>query len=277
MRPLRLLLALISLLAAAGEAFAADPTYRIGPRDLLEIRVLQLPEMNVERRVSDEGTIDLPLLGSIAAAGLTEGGLRDEIRRLVEERYLQRETASVSVSVKEFRSRPISVLGAVQRPGPLEFPGRWTLLEALTAAGGLGADHGERIVILRRAVNGLSDQLTIEVDALMLRGDARVNIPVLANDVINVPAATTVTIFLVGEVRTPGAVSFKSNERITFLTALARAGGLTDRASRKVTVRRKTGEREEEIPLDARRILEGKDPDVELRQGDVIVVRESFF
>jgi len=251
--------------------------YRVGPRDLLAVEVLQVPELNVERRVREDGTIVLPLLGEVEVEGLTEEGVRLKLKTLLESKYMQRQAAEVSVVVKEFRSRPISVIGAVKQPGPLSFPGRWTLLEALTAAGGLASDHGETIYVLRRADNGLTDQVAIPVADLMLRADPRANIPIFANDLINVPPAVSVTIFLVGEVRSPGAVKFQSDERITMLTALARAGGLTDRAARKVTIRRQGGGRQQEIEVDAKRILAGKDPDVDLQDGDVVVVKESFF
>lgn len=270
------------LLAASGGSHAQSQggtaNYRVGPKDLLEVQVLQVPELNVERRVSEDGTITLPLVGDVEVAGLTESEVRIKLKTLLESKYLQSQAASVSVIVKEFRSRPISVLGAVANPGPLAFPGRWTLLEALTAAGGLSGEHGDTIHVLRRASNGLTDQVAIPVEELFFRADPRVNIPIFANDLINVPAAVNVTIFCLGEVRSPGAVSFKSTDRITFLTTIARAGGLTDRAARKVTIRRRTEDgQEREIVVDAKAILAGREPDVELQQGDVVVVKESFF
>ncbi|HRC84101.1 MAG TPA: polysaccharide biosynthesis/export family protein [Thermoanaerobaculia bacterium] len=272
------LLAVWASLSFASPLAAAQPNYRVGPKDLLEIQVSQVPELNVERRVSETGVINLPMVGDLEVRNLTESEIRAKLKQLLETNYLQREAASVSVVIKEFRSQPISVIGAVQNPGPLAYPGRWTLLEALTAAGGLVADHGDTIHVLRRAGNGLTDQLSIRVDDLLTRGDPRANIPIFANDLINVQPALTITVFLVGEVRTPGAVSFRSNERITFLTALARAGGLTERASREAVIRRRLDSgAEREIKVDAKRVLSGKDPDVELKGGDVIVVKESFF
>ncbi len=249
----------------------------MGPKDLLEIQVLGVSELNGERRVSEDGKINLPLIGDFEVAGLTDSEVRVKLKTLLESKYLQNQAASVSVVIKEFRSRPISVIGAVQTPGPLSFPGRWTLIEALTAAGGLVGDHGNVVHVLRRAENGLTDQVEIPVDALLLRADPRANIPIFANDLINVPAAISVTVFIVGEVKVPGALAFKSTERITVLTALARAGGLTDRAARTVLIRRQGKGGEQEITADAKRILAGKDPDVELQQGDVVVVKEAFF
>ena len=132
--------------------------YRIGPKDLIEIKVFEVPELNIERRVSEEGTINLPLIGDVPVKGLTDVELAARLKALLESKYVQR--ASVSVQVREFRSAPISVIGAVKQPGNLAFSGRWTLLEALSAAGGLTEDHGDKIYVLRRAENGLSDQIS---------------------------------------------------------------------------------------------------------------------
>jgi polysaccharide export outer membrane protein len=200
------------------------------------------------------------------------------LKALLETKLLQR--ASLSVEVLEFRSKPISVLGAVNHPGPLEFSGRWTLLEAITAAGGLGGAHGGRIYVLRRADNGLSDQVVIDANDLLVRADPKVNIPIFANDLINVPGAVEVTIYCLGEVAQPGAIAFRSTERLTLLAAIARAGGLTDRAASRILIKRSAGAggtAGRELTADYKRILAGKDPDVELEEGDVIVVKESFF
>lgn len=283
MRVIAVSLLLAGLLASTGSAALAQGEvtgtgYRVGARDLLEVQVPQITELvSVERRVGEDGKINLPLLGDVIVVGLTDVEVRDRIRLLLEAKFVQPGAATVSVLLKEFRSRPISVIGAVKQPGPLAFPGRWTLLEALTAAGGLTPDHGEIILILRRASNGLTDQISVDVDDLLLRGVERANLPIFANDLINVPAASTITIFFVGEVRNPGAISFKSTERISMLTALARAGGLSDRASRTVVVRRQIGNRQQEIEIDAKKLLAGRTADIELRDGDVVVVKEAFF
>jgi polysaccharide export outer membrane protein len=275
--------AFAALLASAAPAAAqsalppnASQTYRVGARDMLDIRVFEIPEMNVQRRVSEDGTISLPPLADLAVAGLTEAEIAEKLKTLLESKYAQR--ATVEVSVQEIRSRPISVIGAVKQPGSLPFSGRWTLLEALTATGGVAENHGSVLYVLRRADNGLSDQVAISVDDLLVRADPRVNIPLFANDLINLPEAIEVTLYCLGAVQHPGAVTFKSTERITLLAAIARAGGLTDRAARKIRVKRSdaaAGAPETEV--DYKRILAGTDADIELRQGDVVVVKESFF
>ncbi|MEA2602891.1 MAG: polysaccharide biosynthesis/export protein VpsN [Acidobacteriota bacterium] len=266
---------LLLLCAAAGRAQGKDPTYRIGPRDLISVHVDEDAKLNGDRRVAEDGTVNLSLLGDVPAAGKTTAELAVLLKKLWEDKYMQR--ASVDVQVLEFRSRPISVIGAVKQPGNLGFSGRWTLLEALTAAGGLTENHGNVAYILRRADNGLSDQVTIDLDDLLLRGDPKLNIPIYANDLINVPGTVEITIYCLGQVGKPGALVFKSSERITILTAIAHAGGLTDRASNKILIKRAAGgSGPSDLTIDFKKILAGKEIDVELRQGDVIVVKESF-
>jgi polysaccharide export outer membrane protein len=282
---LRRLAAVAALAAALAPALVAQPAapvtppeagYRLGPRDLVRIRVFEVPELNVESRVSETGAVTLPLIGDVPASGLTEKEFEARLEGLLEERYVNR--ASVSVEVVEFRSRPITVIGAVRQPGHLAFPGGWTLLDALAAAGGLADNHGDLIYVMRRADNGLSDQVAIPVDDLFVRGDPDSNLPIRANDLIHVPPRVEVSVYCLGEVRQPGAIVFKSTDRITLLAVLARAGGLTDRASKKVRIKRRAGEGlGAETVVDYRRVLAGEQPDPELEAGDVVVVKEAFF
>ena len=277
----RSLVTVLVLLAGALSALEAQvepatATYRLGPKDLVRIRVFEVPELNVETRISETGSANLPLIGDVPASGLTETEFATRLKELLESRYVNR--ASVSVQVVEFRSRPITVIGAVKSPGNRAFPGRWTLLDALAAAGGLVENHGDLIYVLRRAENGLSDQVEIPVDALFVAGDPEVNVPIRANDLINVPARVDISVYCLGEVRQPGAITFRSTDRITLLAVLARAGGMTERASKRVLVRRRKGDDlSEEIVVDYKRILAGKEPDIELGEGDVVVVKESLF
>jgi protein involved in polysaccharide export with SLBB domain len=146
----------LAVLAAAASAAAQAPVatadYRLGPRDGVEIEVFEVPELNTELRVADDGSITLPVLGPVPAAGLTAGELAEEIQRRLEADYVNR--ATVRVALTEVLSKTVTVLGAVARPGALGHPGTWTLLEALNAAGGLTADHGNHVRIQRRAANG---------------------------------------------------------------------------------------------------------------------------
>jgi polysaccharide biosynthesis/export protein len=285
MKQIAVLLSVVSCLAflagaappaSAAQDGGAPASYRIGPRDLLSVVVFEDDKLSGERRVAENGTINMPLLGDVPVTGKTTAEIALQLKRLLEEKWMQR--ASVDVQIREYRSRPISVLGAVQNPGNLSFSGRWTLLEALTAAGGLANNHGRFVLILRRADNGLSDQISIDLDDLLVRGDPRANIPIFGNDLINVPPAVDLTVYCLGEVMRPGALTFKSSERVTVLAAIAHAGGLTDRAANKILVKRaRPDDGPAEITMDYKRVLAGKEADVELRSGDVVVIKESFF
>lgn len=266
---------LSGVVPAAGQQ-GPGTAYRIGPRDVVAIQVFEEPELNGELRVNEDGTIRLPLVGNVEAEGLTEDELAAHLKAVLEESLLQR--ASVSVEVVEFLSRPVSVLGAVGKPGTLGYAGRLTLIEALRQAGGLSDRHGQSIQILRRAPNGLTDQVTIPAEGLMGRADPDLNIPIFANDLITVPAVEEITVYLLGEVSSPGSITFRRTERITLLTALARAGGLSERASNKIRIQRREGSGPaRDLIVRYKRIVAGEDPDPELRHGDVIIVKESFF
>lgn len=250
--------------------------YSIGPKDLLEIRVLEVPELNVERRVSDGGFLDLPIVGQIPVSGMTATDVRDRVQSLLMAKYVNR--ADVSVTVKEFASKPVSIVGAVHKPGSLNISGRWYMLQAISAAGGLTETAGKRIFVLRQAANGLSDTLEIKTDDLLRNNTAQWNILLLPGDTVNIPARRLVRVFCLGEVKTAGALEFDSDDRISLLSVIAKAGGLTDRASNSIRIKRPGPDgKDKEILVNYRRIVAGKDPDPLLKADDVLIVKESFF
>lgn len=268
--------ALVGVLAAApavAQSESAYPGYRIGPRDVVRVEVLEDESLALDRaRVNDEGAIELLHVGAVVIAGLTEA----EARAAVEEslgRYLQR--ATVKLEILEFRSKPITILGGVNRPGPLDVSGRWTLLDAIMEAGGPATNAGKTVLINRRAANGLSDQLTIDLQALLDGSDPTADVPLIANDLVTVSVAKEATVFCIGELTAAGAITFGGNEKVTLLAAIAKAGGLTDRAANKILVRR--SETGEEIVVSWKRLLAGTAPDVPLYEGDFVIVKESFF
>jgi len=269
---------LLAALMASTGVFAEDVSgeYRVGPRDLLEIKVIEIPELNVERRVSDGGTISLPMVGDFPVSGLTAAEVRSGLETLLKSKYVNR--ADVSVVIKEFANKPISILGAVQRPGALNVSGRWFLLQAISAAGGLTEAAGRKIYILRKRENGSSDILEVRTDDFLRGASETWNIPIYPGDVVNIPARSTVRIFCIGEVKTPGTVELSTDDRITLLSVVAKAGGLTDRASKKIRIKRRDASgRDVETVYDYKRILAGKDSDPVLSGNDVVVVKESFF
>lgn len=268
---------LLIVVVSALPLFAQDSTdYVIGPKDLLEISVLEIPDLNVQRRVTDAGTIDLPLLGTFNVSGMNATQARAQLEELLRNKYVNR--ANVSVIVKEFANKPVSVVGAVTKPGSLTISGRWSLLQAISAAGGLDQTAGRKIYVLRRADNGLSDTLEIKRDDLLQSASSTWNIPILPGDVVNIPARSTVKVFCLGEVKQPGALEFDSDDRISLLSVIAKAGGLTDRASNGILIKRKGPDgKDVETKVNYKAVIAGKQPDIALKADDVVVVQESFF
>ncbi|MEO8217769.1 MAG: polysaccharide biosynthesis/export family protein [Acidobacteriota bacterium] len=250
--------------------------YKIGPKDLVEIRVIEIPELNVERRVSENGTLDLPLIGPLSINGLSTTEAARKLADLLTAQYVNR--ANVSVVVKEFANKPLSILGAVAHPGSLNISGRYSLLQAISAAGGLTENAGKKIYVIRTAENGISDTIEIKVDDLFRSANAKWNIPVLPSDVVNIPARRMVKVFCIGEVKTPGALEFDSDDRISLLSVLAKAGGLTDRASKKITITRHAENgHDTEMVVDYKDIISQHAKDPELMANDMVIVKQSFF
>ena len=277
MRRLCFALAAVFLAAqASAQESQGASSYRIGARDQIQIHVEEMEDLNKEVTVAEDGTISLPLVGTLEAQGLTEIQLATRVRTQLEAKGLRK--ATVTISVTNYRSRPVSVLGAVNTPGNHFVPGRATLLSVLMDAGGMAGSHGSQIIVRRRAENGLSDEVRIAVADLIEVGDPRVNIPIFAGDLINVPPARQLTVHLIGEVEQPGSLTFQVDQRATLLTAIARAGGLTENASKRIRIQRlsPSGERRE-ISADFRQVLNNKAPDPALQDGDLIIVKESFF
>jgi polysaccharide biosynthesis/export protein len=273
-----LVLAVIVVVATAARAQSnASEAYLLGARDLLDIRVLEVTELNVERRVTEGGMIDLPLIGQLPVAGLTADEARDRLRTLLQSKYVN--SATVSITVKEYVNKTVSVVGAVQKPGALSVSGQWDLVQVISAAGGLTASAGRKIYVSRRAENGLADTLEIKSDELFRGGSTRWNITIFPSDIIHVPSRTTVRLFCLGEVMHPGAIEFDSDDRITLLSVIAKAGGLTDRASSSIRVKRKNEDSglDEEMLLNYRRVVSGRDKDPALRPDDVVIVSSALF
>ena len=270
----------LAALALAGASAAAQETsaeYKIGPKDLLEISVLGVTEINrVVVRVSEEGRITLPLLGEIGVGDLTKFEVERKLAALAGERIVLK--PQVTVHILEYLSRRVSVVGAVENPGPFELLGRRTVLSVLSEAGGLTRDAGEEIIVIRQLPGGENTSIRISVDGLFVQGDPRLNIALEPGDVVNVPVDKTVAIYVFGQVRNPGALQVRRSSLPTLTQAIAQAGGFTDRANRKkVQVRRKDASgRELEITVNVRSILKGKRKDVPLQVNDTVHVPESL-
>ena len=141
--------------AAATLTAAATPgsnAYKIGPQDVIEVSVYQVPDLQRTVQVADSGTVNLPLVGDVQAVGRTAQEVEQDLAKKLGAKYLQ--SPQVTVSVKEFNSQRITVDGAVQKPGVYPIRGHSTLLQMVSMAGGLNAASDETNIVVFRDVNG---------------------------------------------------------------------------------------------------------------------------
>jgi polysaccharide biosynthesis/export protein len=274
---------------AAGVAGSASPArintlpgtqraeYVIGSEDLLELSVFEQPDLTRTVRVSGDGTISLPLLGVIPLSGLTTKEAEARLRDLLGEKYLT--NPQVSVFVKEAKSKKVSVVGAVEKPGTVEMLGERTLLETISEAGGLTQQAGKELYVLRPDPSGATTRIDVDLDDLMINGNPELNIPILPGDVINIPIDRILHVYVDGAVRKPGEVEYKASRPLNLLQAIAAAGGLSERASQKgiVLIRNHPDKAQEILKIDLKSIRKGKELNLVLESGDSIFVPETFF
>ena len=268
-----------------------DGGHRLGPHDVVAVAVLQAPELNTSARVSEQGDVSLPLLGPVRASGLTTTELETSIQTQLRAKYIR--DPHVTVRLTELHSQPVSLMGAVKRPGTYQLQGAGTLLEALALAGGLADDAGDMARVQRgraRASLASSGQDTgcaagdagrcqpiVEVDlkALLASRDPALNVAVGPGDVIAVQSAAVV--YVVGAIGKPGSFYVRGNDHVTVLRALALAGGVTPlAATHDAVVLRDTPQGTRvEIAVDLDAVLKGRAPDVPLEAQDVLFVPTS--
>lgn len=264
------------------------PNYLIGPEDVITIDVFDVPELSkFDAQVANDGTISVPLLGSVKAAGLTQRQLRDELDEEWGAKYLNR--PQVSLYIKDFKSRPVSVVGSVAKPGIVYLTGRRTLVEVLAMAGGLasvGAAAGKEVYVERPggfqdlpAADGLRetapDKVSIELKKLLYSQDTRLNIEIEPFDIVTVSRAGVV--YLAGAFTRPGGYVLDNKDTITALQAVAMAQGLgaNARTSEAQIIRRSNSGATTESTIDLKKILRGKAPDVTLADNDILFVPNS--
>ena len=258
---------------AVHDAANGPSDYRIGPEDLLEISVFQVKEMSNTVRVSGNGYIGLPLAGRIKAGGQTVSGLEDLVAKKLGH-YLQKPT--VSVFIKEYRSQPISVLGAVKTPKVYYATGSTHLLDVLSMAGGLSPTAGNVCIVEKVSTDGRTGHKTvIDLERLLSKGDTRLDIPLEAGDIVNVPEGGV--FFINGGVGASGSYPIKGTTTLT--QAITMAKGLSFEAMKdSIKIYRDDGKPQREvIPVKYSQILDGKRPDITLQDRDIIVVPRNGF
>lgn len=252
--------------------------YAIGEQDLLEISVFEVDQFDRTVRVSQGGVITLPLLGQIPVGGLTREEVEVEIARRLADGFVK--DPQVTVFIREYQSRKVTVTGAVNRPGSYEMLGPRTLLEMIAEAGGLTEQVGRSLQVIRQeAGTDEKERVPIDLDALLYEGDHTANILLMPGDIVYAPFEEMIDIYVNGAVQKPGAYEFRRSERVTTLQAVTRAGGGTDRANEKKAhvIRRRPDGSRQIIRVDLRKVKQGKRDDVVLEKDDIVVVPESFF
>jgi polysaccharide biosynthesis/export protein len=246
---------------------------RIGPRDVVDVKIVQDDKLNTHATVSDEGAITMPVVGKVVIGGLTQRQAEQRIQQVLESRVLNK--ADVTVQLIEFGSKPISVVGAVTHPGNVG-GSNLTLIQAITEAGGLAPGYGKSLYVIRTGMNGLNEQIAVDIDDLMVHGNPDLNLPLSPNDVINIPVEVPLTVYVWGEVTHPGKIELRRTQNPSLLQAVAAAGGPTDRAGKIVKITR-TGDKSKTISANWKRIAEGNGKDIPLQDGDTIYIKESIF
>jgi polysaccharide export outer membrane protein len=281
----------IQQLALLARAHPVDTP--IGSGDLLHIDVFDVPELSRDVRVTGSGEISYPLLPErISAAGLSPFQLESKLEQLLIENGLVSHP-QVSVFVREQFSEPVSVVGAVKNTMVYQVVRPTTLLEVLSAAGGISDDAGSVVIVTRPVRSGTprtepasapngpgpeEQKITIRLQDLLESGDSVYNIPIYGGDTISVPRAGIVYVLGFGVAQPGGYVLQNHGEQVTVLKAIALAHGLTSFAKADAAVIMRTNSatgQKDEIPVRLKQIQNRKAADVPMQSNDILYVPDS--
>jgi polysaccharide biosynthesis/export protein len=265
---------------------------RIGPEDTVTISAVDAEELSKAWRVGNSGDLNLPMVGRVHAAGLTVEELETELLTRLKKYIID---PQVVVYVSEFRSQPVTVVGAVEKPGTAQIQGANGLFDVLMLAGGpknVGNTAGNTVTVTRRAEHGTiahpnatvkdgSSVAVFTLDDVMQGRGAAASLPVRAGDVITVSDVKEQRmVYVVGEVNKPGAIELITQDRASMLRVLAVAGGLTHTAAPGSAFIRHTGSdlaQAGTTRVNVKRVMSGKSKDVALDPGDILIVPSSKF
>jgi len=283
---MRIVLALTAFLCAAAAATVARTV--LGPDDSVTIMALNVDEISKQWRIGPSGELNLPMVGRVKAAGMTADQLESEISTRLKQ-YVR--DPQVTVFVSDFKSHPVTVSGAVEKPGILQLERPTPLFAVLAEAGGV-KDAGPTVTLTRRVENGLIPVagareskdgqfsiLELPIEAVLRGNGEAANVEVRPLDTITVSQEKHPRmVFLSGEVNKPGAIELTTQDTVSLTKALAMAGGVTHTAKPGKTVIRHINSKGQETAfafVDLRKILSGKAKDLTLTDGDVIIVPSS--
>ena len=264
---------------------ATHDEYLLGPDDQVTINVMFAEELtNRLVRIDSSGYINIPFVGRIRAADLTVHQLQVALASKLSPYF---ENPSVTVNITEYGSKPVSVLGEVHKPSVLQLRGAKTLIEMLSAAGGLTPQAGSKLTITRERRWGALPLRNAHVDASgefsigdvdltsLLSGNPTENILVRPDDTITVPRAKL--IYVMGEVHRPGGFPLHDTESASALQMIALAEGplQTAKTDRARILRLQPNGQRQEIEVNLSKVLDRRDPDVPLKPDDILYVPNS--
>jgi len=258
----------------------------VGPDDTVSIVALDADEISKSWRVASSGELNLPMLGKIQAAGLTVDQLEQEVAKRMKRYYRD---PQVTVFVSEFRSQPVSVVGAVDKPGTYQLQGAKTLFQALLLSGGPKPDAGSIVTLKRSSERGTIPYpgakteedgeyqvLELDLKEVMQGQSEAASVPVQPYDVISVSDIKLPRlVHIAGEVNKPGAVELLSQDTVSLMQVLAVAGGLTRTASPGKTMIMHLNAQGVQTSLafvDLKKVMKGQAKDLDLSAGDIIIV-----
>lgn len=257
----------------------ADDTYRIQRDDVLQVTVVEDANLSRETVVAQDGTINLPVVGTITVRGLTTGELAEKIRTaLIEAQYLR--DPHVSVSIRAINRPRVAVLGMVARPGSYEFKEGETVMHAISMAGSFDPDRArlKDALLRRKRPDGTEETLPLDLEALFFKGDLSQNYRLQPDDVIFIPEDVVNRIYVLGRVARPGLYPWKHST--TVMEAINRAGGQQEKGTlSKVYIIRPNPDapdKPQRIVVNLLKLIDKGDTsqDLALQPGDTVYVPE---
>ncbi len=266
-------LGVAGVVVASGGAWAAteqpavdrSAEYLLGPGDVIRISVFQSPDLLLETRVSENGSITYPLIGNVKIGGLALSVAEAKIAKLLKDGGFVVQP-QVSILLLQIRGNQVAVLGQVNRPGryPLE-TANTRLSDMLSQAGGIAAS-GSDVVIFSGVRDGKQIRREIDIASMFLRGDAQDDLSLKGGDILYVHRAPVFYIY--GEVQRPGV--FRVERDMTVMQALASGGGLTQKGTQRGLRIHRRG------PDGKAQIIEPALDEL-VQPNDVVYVKESIF
>ncbi len=248
----------------------------VGPGDLIAISVSGSPELSRTLRVTADGKLMLPLLHTgVIVNGMTPARIAEAVGGELKAEKLLVEPI-VSASVLEYRSRRVSVVGAVRLPVTFQAVGDMHLLDAIARAQGLSPEAGPEVIVsFPESNDGQKSPITVPIRELLSAKDPSLNLQLHGGEEIRVPVA--LKLFIVGNVKMPGAYPLSDPEGSTVMKALALSQGTLPFSAKRAFIYRLQGDsgKRQEIPVELRDILHRKAPDVALQANDILYIPDN--